>query len=37
MAEKIVDHANTTNFEITVDSKVLFHGWLINSYLQIFK
>ena len=35
--KKLVDYANTTNVEFTVDSKVLFHGRLINSYLQIFK
>ena len=29
--------ANTTNDEFIVDPKVLFHGWLIYSYLQIFK
>ena len=37
MEEKIVDYANTTNVEFIVDPKVLFHGWLIYSYLQIFK
>ena len=35
--KKLVDYANTTNVEFTVDPKVLFHGRLINSYLQIFK
>ena len=30
-------HANTTNVEFIVDPMVLFHGWLIYSYLQIFK
>ena len=30
-------YANTTNVEFIVDPKVLFHGWLIYSYLQIFK
>ena len=35
--KKLVDYANTTNIEFTVDPKVLFHGRLINSYLQIFK
>ena len=43
--KKLVDYANThanvefnsTNVEFIVDSKVLFHGWLIYSYLQIFK
>ena len=34
--KKIVDYANTTNFEFIVDPKVLFHGWLICSYLQIY-
>ena len=29
--------ANTTNDDFIVDPKVLFHGWLIYSYLQIFK
>ena len=33
----LVDYANTTNVEFIVDPKVLFHGWLIYSYLQIFK
>ena len=37
IAEKLVDYANTTNVEFIVDPKVLFHGWLIYSYLQIFK
>ena len=32
-----MDYANTTNIEFIVNSKVLFHGWLIYSYLQIFK
>ena len=32
-----MDYANTTNVEFIVDPKVLFHGWLIYSYLQIFK
>ena len=32
-----MDYANTTNVEFVVDPKVLFHGWLIYSYLQIFK
>ena len=35
--KKIVDYANTTNLEFIVDLKVLFHGWLIYSYLNIFK
>ena len=35
--KKLVDYANTTNVEFIVDPKVLFHGWLIYSYLQIFK
>ena len=35
--KKIVDYAHTTNDEFIVDPKVLFHGWLIYSYLQIFK
>ena len=32
-----MDYANTTNLEFIVDLKVLFHGWLIYSYLQIFE
>ena len=32
-----MDYANTTNVEYIVDPKVLFLGWLIYSYLQIFK
>ena len=32
-----MDYANTTNVEFIVDPKVLFHGWLIYSYLQIFE
>ena len=32
-----MDFANTTNVEFIVDSKVLFHGWWIYSYLHIFK
>ena len=32
-----MDYANTTNIEFIVDPKVLFHSWLIYSYLQIFK
>ena len=32
-----MDYANTTNVEFIVDPKVLFHGWLIYSYLQMFK
>ena len=32
-----MDYANTTKVEFIVDPKVLFHGWLIYSYLQIFK
>ena len=35
MAEKLVDYANTTNVEFIVDAKVLFHGWLIYSYLHM--
>ena len=35
MAEKLVDYANTTNVEFIVDPKVLFHGWLIYSYLHM--
>ena len=35
--KKLVDYANTTNVEFIIDPKVLFHGWLIYSYLQIFK
>ena len=26
IAEKLVDHANTTNVEFIVDPRVLFHG-----------
>ena len=32
-----MDYAKTTNVEFIVDPKVLFHGWLIYSYLQILK
>ena len=32
-----MDYANTTNVKFIVDSMVLFHSWLIYSYLQIFK
>ena len=32
-----MDYANTTNVEFIVGPKVLFRGWLINRYLQIFK
>ena len=35
--KKLGDYANTTNVEFIVDPKVLFHGWLIYIYLQIFK
>ena len=35
--KKLVDYANTTNVKFIVDSMVLFRGWLIYSYLQIFK
>ena len=35
--KKIVDYANTSNVEFIVDPMVLFLGWLIYSYLQIFK
>ena len=35
--KKLVDCANTTNVKFIVDSIVLFLGWLIYSYLQIFK
>ena len=35
MEEKLVDYANTTNVEFIVDPKVLFHGWLIYSYLYL--
>ena len=35
--KKLVDYANTTNVKFIVDSMVLFHSWLIYSYLQIFK
>ena len=35
--KKSVDYANTTNVDFIVDPTVLFHGWLIYSYLQIFK
>ena len=31
----LVDYANNTNVEFIVDPKVLFHGWLIYSYLHI--
>ena len=30
-----MDYANTTNVEFIVDPKVLFHGWLIFSYLHL--
>ena len=33
----MVDYASTTNFEFIVDPMVLFQGWLIYSYLQIFQ
>ena len=36
-SKKIVDYANTINVEFIVDPKVLFHGWLMYNYLQIFK
>ena len=32
-----MDYANTTNVEFIVGPKVLFRGWLIYRYLQIFK
>ena len=32
-----MDYAYTYNIEFIVDRMVLFHGWLIYSYLQIFK
>ena len=35
IAEKLVDYANTTNVEFIVDPRVLFHGWLIYSYLHL--
>ena len=35
--KKLVDYANTTNVEFFFEPKVLFHGWLIYSYLQICK
>ena len=35
--KKSADYANATNVEFIVDPTVLFHGWLIYSYLQIFK
>ena len=35
--KKSADYANTTNVEFIVDPTVLFHGWLIYNYLQIFK
>ena len=35
--KKLVDYANTTNVEFIVGPKVLFRGWLIYRYLQIFK
>ena len=31
----LVDYANTTNVEFIVHPKVLFHGWLIYSYLPL--
>ena len=31
-----MDYANINNVEFIVDPMVLFHGWLIYSYLQIF-
>ena len=31
----LVDYVNNTNVEFIVDPKVLFHGWLIYSYLHI--
>ena len=35
--KKLVDYVNTTNVEFVADPKVLFHSWLIYSYLQIVK
>ena len=35
--KKLVDYTNSTNVEFIVHPKVLFHGWLIYSYLQLFK
>ena len=35
--KKSVDYANITDVESIFDPKVLFHGWLIYSYFQIFK
>ena len=32
-----MDYANTTTVEFKVDSKVLFHGWLIYSYLLLWQ
>ena len=32
-----MDYANTTNVEFIIDLKVLLHGWLIYSYVKIFK
>ena len=32
-----MDYANITDVESIFDPKVLFHGWLIYSYFQIFK
>ena len=32
-----VDYANMTNIKFIVDPTILFVGWLIFSYLQIFK
>ena len=30
-----MDYASTTNIEFIVDPTVLFHGWLIYSYLHL--
>ena len=30
-------YANTANVQFIVDPKVLFHGWLIYSYLEMCK
>ena len=35
--KKSVDYAKTANVEFVLAPTVLFHGWLIYSYLQIFK
>ena len=35
--KKLVDYVSTTTVEFIVDPKLLSHGSLIYSYLQIFK